>query len=190
MSPDERKRIAGRLASLGLIYDKPPKPAMLSMVLDALDDLPAFQVDAFLADWIKTSKLGRLPYPAEIRAGVKPQDDDESSARLAAMRMIGAIRKYGWTDPEGAKAYVGEVGWALVRTLGGWSRFCEAMHDRDIPNLTAQYREACRSLMSAARNGTLDVPPALPTRSRPELQQGDFKALASSLVKRIEEEGL
>jgi hypothetical protein len=89
--------------------------------------------------------------------------DDESVAKESAARIVAAIPKFGWCNREDAKAFIGEVGWAVVEKQGGWQYICEH-YGKEISMSTfqAQARDLAKSQIVLAKRGLADSPPALP----------------------------
>ncbi|MFI5342844.1 MAG: hypothetical protein ACHQUC_01350 [Chlamydiales bacterium] len=110
------------------------------------------------------SQPGRrqIPMPADIINFFIPALDDDSKARDAASRICSAIREFGYTNPEKAKTYIGELGWRVVERQGGWVRLCEEMHDDQLAIFQAQARDLAKAQIQFAKAGLLDSPPELP----------------------------
>ena len=53
---------------------------------------------------------------------------------------------------EDAKAYLGEIGWALVQLRGGWENLCQIQND-EIGITTAQLRESAKALLNRKKRG-------------------------------------
>jgi hypothetical protein len=98
---------------------------VLLMMAETLSDLPEeIVVDAYRS-YLKNPKSKTFPLPAQIRDIIFPETDPESAAREVAARINHAIVKFGWSNAELAKEYIGKVGWGLVEKSGGWSYACQ-----------------------------------------------------------------
>lgn len=103
-----------------------------------------------------------FPSVKTIKDQINPEPDDESLANEAATRLAGSIARFGYTDPKGARAYMGEVAWAIVEREGGWQTVCENVRPNQLPSLKAQWRDLAKALMAKSRAGKLNQAPALP----------------------------
>lgn len=70
-------------------------------------------------------------------------DDDFASEE--AMKIIGAISKFGYVNTERAREYLGEKSWEVIKDIGGWQAFCESVTNDNIPVYRAQLRDAIKS---------------------------------------------
>lgn len=112
-------------------YDRELKPEVVAMMAEDLADLPVLEVMKAYETYRRTAKQHRFPLPAEIRAIVSPEVDADSAAREIAARITAAIPKFGYTNRQAAKEYIGEIGWQVVERQGGWPYLCEH-HGREI----------------------------------------------------------
>lgn len=106
-------------------YNRTLSPQVLSMYVEDLDDLPPGEVIAAYRSWRRNPKNTQFPLPAQIRGIVSPEVDPDSAAREIASRIVGAITTCGWSNPSGAKEFMGEIGWEIVQRFGGWLHLCE-----------------------------------------------------------------
>lgn len=86
-----------------------------------------------------------FPTPKQIADIFSEKIDPELQAKEAAARIIGAVRKFGWANPKEAKIFIGSLGWEVVELNGGWQKVAESMNNRDIPILSAQFRDLALS---------------------------------------------
>lgn len=106
-------------------YGRTLSPQVLAMYVEDLEDFPPADVIAAYKAWRRNPKNTQFPLPAQIRGIIQPEVDPDSAAREIASRIVGAISKCGWSNPTGAREYMGEVGWEIVRRFGGWTYVCE-----------------------------------------------------------------
>jgi hypothetical protein len=106
-----------------------------------------------------------FPSIRDVREKIVPVIDDADDARAAAARIIAAVAKYGWPNPVGAKAFIGELGWMVVEQQGGWAVVCQEMNEHTRGTMQAQMRDLALSLQRRARAGQIDAKPALPKPS-------------------------
>lgn len=125
MTENEIKQLAGLWAMYAGYYRTKLDDQVLRMYADDLADLDFAEVRNALDQYRKNPKNRVLPLPAMIREIIEPQVDPDSAAREIASRIVGAISKCGWSNPTGAREYMGEIGWEIVRRFGGWQYICE-----------------------------------------------------------------
>lgn len=118
------------------------RPEVLLMYLDDLQDLDPIKVLDAYKSYRKDPRNKINPLPSAIRAIIEPQSNSREQAQEIAQRCFGAIRKFGYTKPDKAKEYIGELGWRLIERRGGWQSHCTETRESDIPILTAQFRES------------------------------------------------
>lgn len=168
-----------RLAVLADLCGKDLSPDVLRMYDKLLEPLgyPALCV---AVEQIILDRNDRDPFPSPrtIKEKLHPKVDDDALAIEAASRVIGAISKFGYCNPSEARAYVGELGWAIVDREGGWVALCEKVESRQLPSLRAQWRDLAKSILKRARNDSDDRPPSLPAANPlSRLTNGVAKAL-------------
>lgn len=104
----------------------------------------------------------RFPVPRQIIEKFQPVKDEDSEAREAAGRIVAAVSRFGWPNPERAKEYVGELGWAVVERQGGWVTVCEVLTPENVGQMQAQWRDLAKSVQKRTKMGIGDEPPKLP----------------------------
>jgi hypothetical protein len=148
MTPDERKEIARVIAATAVYYGRQMSQDVLSMMLDDLEDLKAFEVKRAYGEYRRNPKNRQMPLPAQIREMLEPQIDPDSAAREIAARITAAIPKFGWCNGADARVYMGEVGWSVIERQGGWSYVCQHHGlDLDPSSFQAQVRELAKSTL-------------------------------------------
>lgn len=88
------------------------------------------------------------------------ESDDQLGDDVAA-RIEHSISRFGYSNPEEAKEYIGEAGWTVVSNLGGWDRVCEVRID-ELASSRRQWREFAKVIIQKSRSGVLDHGPMLP----------------------------
>ena len=156
------KRIVALWAALGEYYRQPISDLVLKMYEQDVSDLPPEQVERALTEYRRSPKNRFPPLPANVRELVEPAINDDQLAVETAARIVTAISKFGWNNPVPAKAFMGEVGWAVVEKQGGWENVCANTKASEIGIFQAQVRELAKVQIKLARMGALDTPPALP----------------------------
>lgn len=127
-------------------YGRTLSEPVLNMYADDLQDLPVDLVIEAYRRYRRNPKNTQFPLPAQIRGIVAPEVDPDSAAREIAARITAAIPKFGWCNSNEARAYIGEVGWAVVERQGGWMYLCQHHGlELDPTAFQAQARELAKS---------------------------------------------
>jgi hypothetical protein len=115
------------------------------------------------------TSLTEFPVPVDIKRLCQGtfQDDEEIGEEIAG-RIIGAIGTHGYTNPERAKAAIGELGWKVVTQFGGWTSVCETTFDQMISS-RKMWRDSATILSKKLHLKGEDFPPALPEFRSPVL---------------------
>ena len=90
-----------------------------------------------------------FPTPREIMDAI-PHDEQMSPDEIAN-RMCGAIAKFGSYNAKDAEAYIGAIGWKIIRDGGGWSNLCLHMRPDQMPTVRAQWRKQIEAAQSRER---------------------------------------
>ena len=180
MTQHERSQLGKKIANLAVFFNRPMNQAVLSMMIDVLQDLPFEDVDRAYDAYLKDPKNNFFPMPGTIRAMVRPEPDDNSLAQLAAAAVVEAVKRHGYSQPADAREMMGELAWTTVQRLGGWVHVCESMNNNQLGIFTAQARDLAKSQLTLARAGKLNEAPMLPEPS------SKVAALAGMAVRRIE----
>lgn len=152
--------------------------ATLMWYSNALVHLQPEKVLAALREYGRTTKVQKLPTPAQIAELINPKLNPESEAREAASRVGKAVGLYGYVDPEGARKYIGELGWEVVQRFGGWSYICKNMGDSmNFNTLFAQMRDVAVAMYDRDLKGVGHKPPALNSTDVLELARNTVKKL-------------
>lgn len=144
MTTEESKIIKSLIITTNLYYGKKLDDTVVLMQVQDLQDLPVDDiVEAFTKYRIDPANRF-APLPANIRALIAPEVSDEQVGVEAASRIIEAMARVGWVDPQGARAFMGEIAWEVVVREGGWTALCERTKNDDLPILKAQWRELAK----------------------------------------------
>ena len=138
----QRRALAVEWATLAEYYRSPLSDVVVSLYVSDLSDLPLGAVLDAMRGMRRDAKRRHLPLPADVReraAGTGRCDAGEIAAKLCA-----SIAKFGYTSPDRARAYMGEVGWAIVGRFGGWAQLCNTLTTAEMNTFRAQVREVCR----------------------------------------------
>lgn len=180
MKPEERRIVGKCWLNLAQMYGKEIPQQTLTMMLDAVQDLDTQKMlDAF-PRWASTSKLGRYPYPVELRELVEPTADNRDMARETSLRIKQAVTKFGYVNQRDARLFIGEEGWIVVERFGGWVHLCQNL-GTEIPEhaFLAQCRDALESQLKLKGAG-FDI-------AQPVIEQAKTQGRISSVVKQLGE---
>lgn len=179
MNGDQKAAVIEKLAVLAEMYGRTFSPNAIVHMSDAIDDLDFTSVMQTLNAWARTEKT--FPHPADIREKIKPEINPEDDAQDVANLIIGAIGKYGYTNPESARMAMGELGWETVRRMGGWKSLCETVTLQNAATYRAQIRDYAGTVRRKAMRGELDERTALPRPAATEVQKLISKAFREGL---------
>lgn len=174
MTPHEKRReIMALMVALAEFYRIQVQRHQVEMYAKALEDLSLDQL-AYAIDAVqKSSKF--FPMPAELREIALGSAKDE--ALEAANRIVEALHRFGWTNPDKAKEYVGELAWRVVEREGGWKNICKVESD-DLGILKAQWRELAAATLRRGASGHDSIAPKLSTLRK----QGELTPISSMLA--------
>lgn len=149
MTP-EQKEFAGIIYAIAEMTNTVVSDFMLQLYDEQLSPLGYPKVNAALKR-VFADAGARKGFPTvndikkEMGASELNPDDE---ANLIAGNIVGAIRRIGSYNHEGAREAIGEIGWKVVNMLGGWAPLCERVHDDDLPTYTAQFRQMAKAMLN------------------------------------------
>lgn len=175
MNLEERKRIGELWVGLGSMYGKEIPRQTMTLMLNAIQDLNPLSIEKVLNEWAVKSKLGRHPLPVEIREAINPTLNSRDVANELARKIDKAVGRYGYMwasgvmgpdgfywDGGGEKwgsfkeaviAELGDVGWHVVCSRGGWSHVRESANEMDEGQFIAQMRDQIESTIRLKQSG-------------------------------------
>lgn len=131
---------------------------MIHLYFVALQDLNLQQIRQACLAVIKGTKPF-FPTAGELRAKLQPETKED--AAIIADAIFSALRLYGSDSvgTERAKNKIGDIGWAWIKSIGGWATFVTSVIDEEqVPTLKAQCRLSLLSLFSK-QNYYKDISP-------------------------------
>jgi hypothetical protein len=144
MTHAERMHVMKALVYLAELYGKQFSRESFVMMADSLMDLDGTAVLKALQAYTQEPSSRTFPMPGQIRALVNPTVSTEQQAIEAGNKIVEAMTKFGWTNPEKAKEFMGPIAWGVVQREGGWAQLCERTNNDDLPILKAQWRELAK----------------------------------------------
>lgn len=159
MTNHEKQVLKERLLATALYFSQELDDSAVQLFVEDLEDLDFHTVLETLKQLRRDPKTTRLPLPAIIRARIQPPESDEDESKQAAARILMAIGKFGWSNSEQAKQFIGRLGWEVVQYQGGWTRVCELVDDNNFNSFQAQWRDLAGSIRRRAAAGLHNTPP-------------------------------
>lgn len=163
MTEDEKKKLKAGYVALSAYYQRPMDDFVVRMYVDDLAPMTFSEAVEAMVNWRKNPRNKTVPLPAELKAISKPDLTDEQLALESVSRIVQAISKYGHTNEDRAKAFIGELGWAVVVREGGWPRMCAIENTRELSFLKAQWLKLALAVQAMAKAGKLNEAPRLPS---------------------------
>lgn len=149
----------------------------MAIYVEILKNQPLMEVQRAINEILTDSRYKFFPLPAVILEHIAPPLNTDHDAIESANRIVQAIANFGYYQAEGAKRFIGELGWLVVEREGGWEGLCESLTTDQIPTRKAQWRELAKALIGRSQRGTLGTPPELP----PSGSGGVVRSLADRL---------
>lgn len=179
MNAFERQQIGDKWLDIAAMFGKDISIQSLKMMLNAVDHLDFEKTNQALDKWVKTTKLGRHPYPSELITLVSPELDESDIAKIIAGKIQEAVSKFGYSNYNDAMTFVGPLGKKVVDRFGGWSYLCENLGlNIQIGTFIAQARDMIISLQKTPEVYNENQISYEDKKQIGEgLQQGDFKSL-------------
>lgn len=179
MTREEKAQLMLLISGTSAYYGQELRDDVLALYVEDLEDLSFAHVAAAIKAVRRDPKTTRFPLPALIRDKIAPQPTEENDAAEAAARIAGAVRRYGWTNSDRAREYIGELGWRVVQLDGGWQNVCETLTEDNLGTYRAQWRGLALSVVRRVKAGQGEAPPALPEGPR---QGGELTSFGGLLA--------
>ena len=177
MNESEKTQVAISIALTAEYYGKTISKAVISMMVSDLSDLDASRVLESYQNYRRDGKNRFFPLPAQIRELVNFEISPEDKGREVASRVQSAVTKFGYSNPEDAKEYIGEVGWHCVNRFGGWGYVCENLGTNlQVLTFQAQVRDLAQVTIKSKLAGKFDQPIGLPSRTQAEAIESQKKS--------------
>ena len=194
-----REQFAIEFAGLCEVFERTPTDGLINAYYNSLCDLTDKQFVEAIASVLRTRKYTKLPLPHEIREGI--MEDAQSSAIIALDKAEKAIERHGsytsviFDDP---------VIHMVVRSMGGWPRFCCPAAYGDDQEWQWKQKEFIRLYDTFSKRPVAECPPVLSGiadienssagrlewLSKPKIVGDERKALAwTSTIKALPESG-
>lgn len=154
---------------------------VVRMQVADLSDLPIERVIIAFENWRRSGKINRPPLPAEIRGMLTGENEEDKSIEIAA-KIVGAVSKFGYTNPTLARENIGEIGWeAMTQMFGSWPALCENLKTNHVVGVQAQLRELCKVLVR--KSGRIGQTERLEKKN--VYLSGEVKHVVDSSIKKL-----
>lgn len=177
MSPQEIRQLKALLVATSMYYGQEFRDEVINLFVEDLCDLPFESVVQAIKEARRDPRTTRFPLPAVIRGKIETGPSDEDQAIEAVSRIVAAVSRFGWNNPDRAKLFIGGLGWRVVEMEGGWTTVCETLNNDNIGTLRAQWRGIAKSSIARAKAGELDTAPRL--ENKKSKQESGLASLAS-----------
>lgn len=107
-----------------------------------------------------TAYKPRPPLPGDLIALLSKNVAPEHRANEAANAIYSAMQTVGYNKPAEARTRLGDLGWAVVQSMGGWESLCQGTLTARRENFVAQARDQALSVLARqkADHMAIDVP--------------------------------
>jgi hypothetical protein len=162
MTDQETQILKREIIITAAYYQLKLDPQVIPMYAEDLRDLPLSEVLQAYKIWRRNPKHFRFPLPGQIRNIVRPEVNPENEAREAASRIVSAMTKFGYSNSNQAKLYMGSIAWRVVELQGGWSHLCQTVMTDELPIYQAQWRQLAETVYYKYEQGRESEIPQLP----------------------------
>jgi hypothetical protein len=161
----DRFEVMKELIQLASYYGKNLSEVQLNLYADDLEHLEKHVLVKAALEYRRNPENKFFPLPAEILklAGNEYSQSPREKADVVANRIWDAIARFGWNNPDKARAYIGELGWKTVEMAGGWVGMCETSDIENKNIIIAQTRDLA---MAAQSSYNVDRNKELPEASK------------------------
>lgn len=143
---DEKQEFRTYLVALaGMVPGFMLKPEMIALYDEAAQKCGYQKANIALKQIIAT-RNSRDPFPA-IADLISLVEFNGLDAEEIAMKISGAVAKFGNYRAADARIYLGEVAWEIIQIEGGWENVCQMLTYENMPTLQAQWRRVAQILV-------------------------------------------
>lgn len=178
LTQQERDDLGKQLTLLAVSYNYDFPKEKAKMYIDSLEYFCASPLERYhmaIHEYISNQFNKTFPTPMQLRALIFKQPDSRDIANELVRKIDKAIMKHGWNWEDGfyhadgnyweanGKKFnnfreavieeLGEIGWHVICSRGGWNSVCRSSNDVDEGIYIAQMREQIQSSYSLAKQG-------------------------------------
>lgn len=125
--------------ALANLYGHPLNELGLARAMAYFQKFEAVKVKLAMDQWGESER--RFPLPSDIIRIIDPKFSSHDAGVLMASQILSSISRFGWNNPEQAKAYLGDQAWGVVKALGGWVDLCSKVTADNESIYRAQIRD-------------------------------------------------
>jgi len=186
MGPNEKHELSKIIKSLGSLYNKNLDINSIEMMINLLNKYDFEKVKLAYENYLSGPKGNFFPMPNQIIEILNPSLSNDAKANQIARMIPEAISKFGWNNPSEAKEYIGEIGWHIVQSKGGWLDVCN-FHgsDWDVGTFHAQARDSAKAIIEASSLGLHRQAIGYSEKNQFAIENDSLKKLTSSIQKNI-----
>lgn len=191
------------LVSMSAMYGRKLDDDVLRLYVSALNSYSIEQLQKAFAEIMTDPKIKTMPIIADILQKLNPTMTDRDDGVVIANKIFSLVQRKGrdWEhsptfhDGEGfyigngkyfadfgsaLKEELGDLGYEVVRRMGGWLSCCLAFNNSDHAVVKAQIRDLSETIKRMAKAGQLAQMPTLPEGPRSEQLTATIKQLSES----------
>lgn len=127
MTQQEKNELSITIALTAKYYSYSVDRDLISMIISDLEDLEFCAVQSAYKKYRMSPKSTRFPFSGQIREMVQPPVSEDNLAREVISKIIESVSRFGYSNASDARAFIGEAGWSVVKSYGGWQNLCEGM---------------------------------------------------------------
>lgn len=155
----DRNEFLKKLYIIANVCEHELKKDVAEVYAELLEPFGWHRIEPIMNKFLLEAKINKFPVPADFMEILNPPLQDSDEGIEVANRIISAIGKYGYTNPEQAKEFMGDIAWAVVESWGGWQHICENFRCDDEGINRAQLRETAKTMIRRERQGRRQLPP-------------------------------
>lgn len=126
------------IIGLAEIFGTTLTESRLNAYAELLCEFPNSEVEKGIKSLLCNPEIKFFPLPSVIRDAVERKTGIVDATQELLSRAITAVGKFGWSDPEGAKVFVGPIVWGALPGVTGWEEFCRAGDEGAMPIMAAR----------------------------------------------------
>lgn len=140
-------------------YQKRLPDFILAMYADDCKECTAAELKWAFEQYRRGPQKAFFPLPGALLDLINPAVDENAEANMVPAIIYTAIRKFGYTQRDEAKNFMGSFAWSCVEDFGGWSSLCRSTESETI--LRAQIRDLAKSKIIREQQRRSDKLPEL-----------------------------
>ncbi len=181
MNFENQKILKKLIVAYSAYYNRELSDDVIKMYIEDLSEFDLTEiVDAF-KKYRNDAKNRQMFLPAQIKEIISPIVEKKDLAISTALRVKEAIYKYGWSNENEAKIFIGPAGWKMIDRFGGWKYVCENLGINLMEGqFFAQFRDAIESNLKLNQAGINTELPSIEQSS----YAGQIKQITNRLIKK------